>query len=85
MRLFEAHGQPDDATLFEVPVPTLLIIGSEDYAYGRSEALHERLSDSERVVIDGAGHACNIEQPARWNAAATEFLRRRTSAFDAVA
>jgi pimeloyl-ACP methyl ester carboxylesterase len=82
VHLFGAHGRPDSDELFDVPCPTLLIVGSEDYAFARSEALAERISDAERVVIDGAGHACNIEQPERWNGAAIDFLRRRTSVLD---
>lgn len=79
VHLFGAHGEPDADELFRTPCPTLLIVGSEDYAFERSGALHDRIKGSERVVIEGAGHACNIEQPKRWNEAALEFLRRRTS------
>lgn len=82
IRLFEAHGEPDPDELFATPCPTLLIMGSDDYAFERSAALHERMPGSELVVIEGAGHACHIERPWRWDAAALEFLRRRTPVLD---
>jgi pimeloyl-ACP methyl ester carboxylesterase len=83
VHLFGAHGEPDPDELFEAPCPVLLIVGSEDYAFERSGALHDRIVGSERVVIEGAGHACNIEQPERWNEAAIEFLQRRTTSLQA--
>lgn len=81
IELFRAHGAPDPEALFETSCPTLLIMGSQDYAYQRATALHQRIEASELAVIEGAGHACNIEQPALWNELALDFLRRRTDVF----
>lgn len=82
VHLFGAHGSPDDEALFRAPCPTLLIMGTEDYAFERSKALHERIEGSEYAAIEGAGHACHIEQPWRWDELALDFLRRRTTVFE---
>jgi pimeloyl-ACP methyl ester carboxylesterase len=79
IHLFGAHGRPDPDVLFDPPCPVLLIVGSNDYAFERSRALHERVEGSEWAAIEGAGHACHIEQPWRWNEIALEFLGRRAS------
>jgi pimeloyl-ACP methyl ester carboxylesterase len=39
--------------------------------------LQARLPDAELVVLEGAGHACYIEQPWRFDAEMSAFLRRR--------
>jgi 3-oxoadipate enol-lactonase len=81
VRLYEAHGAPDPDDLFDVSRPTLIVTGELDYAHPGALALHERIRGSELVVLDGAGHACNVEQPERWDDAALGFLRRRTEVF----
>lgn len=81
IRLYEAHGAPDPDDLFEVSCPTLIITGELDYAHRGALALHERILGSDLVVVEGAGHACNVEQPDRWDEAALGFLRRRTAVF----
>lgn len=77
IRLFDAHGVPDPDDLHRPTCPVLVISGSLDDAHDRSRALHEHIPGSEMVVLDGAGHACNVEQPAAWDGAALDFLRRR--------
>ena len=77
IRLFEAYREPEPADLYDVPVPTLIISGSLDYAHLGARLLHERIAGSELVVLEGAGHACNIEQPGAWDEAALAFLARR--------
>lgn len=75
--LYEAHGAPDPDDLHQPACPVLVISGSADYVHARSRALHEHIPGSELVVLEGAGHACNVEQPLAWDAAALDFLRRR--------
>ncbi len=77
IRLFEAYGAPDPDGLYAPPCPVLIISGSADYVHPRSRMLHEHIPGSELVVLDGAGHACNVEQPLAWDEAALAFLRRR--------
>lgn len=61
-----------------ITVPTLLIWGGLDVRspleVARSFA--EAIEDSELVVIDGAGHLSNLEQPEPVNRAIREFCRR---------
>jgi pimeloyl-ACP methyl ester carboxylesterase len=77
IRLFEAYQAPEPPDLYDPGVPTLIVTGSLDYAHRGALALHERIDGSELVVLDGAGHACNMERPEAWDAAALEFLARR--------
>lgn len=59
----------------------LLIVGADDSAtpVAASEKMHERLSDSELVVIEHAGHISNVEQKEAFNAALGSFLRQGCS------
>jgi pimeloyl-ACP methyl ester carboxylesterase len=75
---FRALGVPDPDWLFEGhKAPSLIITGSEDNAHESAFALQERLADCELVTMQGAGHACNMERPWEWDAAAMQFLRAR--------
>lgn len=61
-----------------ITAPTLLIWGELD-ARSTLAVAHqfaEAIEDSELVVIEGAGHVSNLEQPERVNAAIREFCRR---------
>lgn len=63
-----------------LPMPVLWLTGDADL-YAPPPMLDEfrrRLPASEVAVIDGAGHAAYWEQPAAFNAAVIDFLRRRT-------
>jgi pimeloyl-ACP methyl ester carboxylesterase len=76
---FRALGHPDPDWLFEgIKVPTLIITGSEDNAHQSAFALQERIAGCELVTIQGAGHACNMEQPCEWDAIALGFLRKHS-------
>jgi len=65
--------------LAEIRAPTLVIVGSTD------ERVIQRIADSvvakvpgaRRVVIEGAGHAPNLEAPERFVAVVRAFLARR--------
>jgi pimeloyl-ACP methyl ester carboxylesterase len=70
--------EPDRvAELGAVPLPTLVISGEVDYAWPvpALDAMAERLN-AERVVIKGAEHSPNAEQPARTAAALVSFWSR---------
>lgn len=57
--------------LAAIAVPTLVVVGSEDTetppAY--AEQIAARITGAELVVLPGAGHLANLEDPARVNAA----------------
>ena len=62
-----------------LPVPTLLLVGSDDRvgdiaAGSREWAARDRLV--EHVVLPGAGHASNQDNPAAFTAAVAAFLDR---------
>jgi pimeloyl-ACP methyl ester carboxylesterase len=60
-----------------VDVPTLLVYGGRDVRAPLSiaEALQAAISGSRLVVLPDAGHVCNVEAPAEFNAAVRDFLR----------
>jgi pimeloyl-ACP methyl ester carboxylesterase len=64
--------------LTEITVPTLLIHGEEDVPtpLAHSLGMHSAIPGSRLVVIPGAGHTSNLEQPGIANEAMLDFLRR---------
>lgn len=61
--------------LEKVDVPTLILVGSEDQPFlAASEYMATKIPGARKVVLQGAGHAPNIEQPAEFNAAVLAFL-----------
>jgi pimeloyl-ACP methyl ester carboxylesterase len=60
-----------------VTLPTLLIWGDRDMRSPLSVArqFEQAIPNAKLVVIPGAGHACNLEQPERFNKAVREFCR----------
>jgi 3-oxoadipate enol-lactonase len=69
------HPEPD----YRLPVPTLLLVGAEDrvgdvLAGSRDWAARDPLV--ELVLIPGAGHASNQDNPAAFTAALVAFLDR---------
>ena len=75
--LMAMRDRPDSlSTLPEIDVPTLIIHGSEDQIIPTSEAetMHQAIPDSRLVIIPGAGHLVNLEQPEAFNEAVRAFL-----------
>ncbi len=66
------------ALLPHIKAPTLVIVGEEDAATPPSmaERLARSIPGAELVVVNGAAHLPNIEQPEAFNATIGEFLRR---------
>lgn len=60
-----------------ITVPTLLVWGQSDVRSPLSVArqFEEAISDTELVVIEGAGHLSNLERPERVNEAVRQFCR----------
>ena len=63
--------------LATVDVPTLLIAGDRDVRapLAVARALHTSIRGSALVVLEGAGHVCNLEVPGEFNASLRSFLR----------
>ncbi|WP_435175912.1 alpha/beta fold hydrolase [Actinacidiphila sp. bgisy145] len=72
-------------TLARIAVPTLVAVGRDDVFTPVSDArfLHEHIAGSRLVVVEGAGHLPNLEQPAAFDAALAELLAAVDAAADA--
>jgi len=61
--------------LDSIAVPTLVLVGAEDKPYlGAAEYMARKIPDAAQVVVPGAGHAANLDQPEAFNAAVLSFL-----------
>jgi 3-oxoadipate enol-lactonase len=69
---------PAMARLGDVKAPTLVIVGSRDerVILRVTDSLLAGVPGARREVIDGAGHAPNLEQPRRFNELMLDFLVR---------
>jgi pimeloyl-ACP methyl ester carboxylesterase len=62
-------------SLPEIRVPTLVLWGARDEAFFKpSEYMAAKIPEARRVILPGAGHAANLDQPEAFNAAVSEFL-----------
>jgi len=60
-----------------VSVPTLVICGEKDEPFlAPSHQMHEAISGSELVIIEGAGHGPQMETPGEFNRVLIEFLSK---------
>jgi pimeloyl-ACP methyl ester carboxylesterase len=71
--------EPD---LWAVDVPTLVINGELDSAtrLNAGSELARRLPHARRVIVHGAGHLPNLDQPAAYNELVLDFIREHTRA-----
>ena len=72
--------RPDATPLLQtIHVPTLILVGDEDTVTPPplSEEMHRAIPGSELVIVNGAGHVSNLEQPAIFNDALARFLDHR--------
>ena len=59
----------------QIRVPTLVLVGALDQPFlAATDYMAGKIPGATRVVIDGAGHASNIDRPREFNAAVTQFL-----------
>ncbi len=58
-----------------IAVPSLVIVGADDKPFlAGSDYMANKIPGARKVVIPGAGHAANIDQPEAFNAAVLAFL-----------
>jgi pimeloyl-ACP methyl ester carboxylesterase len=76
IEMFRALYVPDPDWLFQTGAPVRIISGTLDRSHEPGRVLAGKLANAEFVPLEGAGHACQIEQPWVWDALALEFLRR---------
>jgi pimeloyl-ACP methyl ester carboxylesterase len=66
-------------SLPDVRVPTLVVAGSEDTLYVKSMGyMVSKIPNAESLLVEGAGHAPNIDRPETFNAEVGRFLDRLT-------
>ena len=62
-------------SLPQIAVPAVVIVGADDTPFlAASEYMAAKIPGATKVVIPGAGHSANIDQPAAFNAALLDFL-----------
>jgi 3-oxoadipate enol-lactonase len=64
------------ALLARIDVPTLVVVGEEDAITPVKEAraMHEAIRGSRLEIVPSAGHLSNVERPAAFNAALSDFV-----------
>jgi 3-oxoadipate enol-lactonase len=69
---------PSINRLQEVTVPTLVILGRNDllYFHAIAEVLVDRIEESQKVVIQEAGHMVNMDNPTAFNQELEKFLKQ---------
>jgi pimeloyl-ACP methyl ester carboxylesterase len=74
--ILQQHDSSIIDSLPSVTVPTLVLVGENDAQFiGATNYMAAKIPGARHVVIPGAGHAANIDQPDAFNAAVLEFLR----------
>lgn len=68
-----------DARVFEslpsIEVPTLVVVGADDAPFlAAADVMAARIPGAAKIVLPGAGHAANLDQPAAFDRAVAEFL-----------
>ncbi|MEZ5550283.1 MAG: alpha/beta fold hydrolase [Pseudomonadales bacterium] len=70
--------QADSTVIDSLPgisVPTLVLVGADDKAFlGATDYMASRIPGAVKVILEGAGHVANIDQPERFNQAVGRFL-----------
>ena len=72
--------RPDSTPLLAtIHCPALIVVGDEDTVTPRAaaEEMHRGIAGSQLVVIPGAGHLSNLEEPSGFNASLAQFLDHR--------
>lgn len=68
-------------SLPEIRVPAIVVVGADDTPFlAASDYMAAKIPGAKKVVIPGAGHSANIDQPEAFNRAVVEFLAGVTAA-----
>lgn len=71
------HGPEVIESLGTVAVPTLVLVGERDKPFLKAaDYMAGHIPGAQKVVLPGAGHAANIDQPEAFNQAVELFLAR---------
>jgi pimeloyl-ACP methyl ester carboxylesterase len=64
-------------SLPDITVPSLVVVGADDVPFLKAaDYMTAKIPNAEKVVISGAGHAANIDQPGAFNAVILNFLTK---------
>jgi len=64
-------------SLPDIKVPSLVVVGALDTNFlVAADYMAKKIPNAEKVVIEGAGHAANIDRPKAFNKAVTDFLKK---------
>ena len=67
-------------SLPKIAVPTLVLVGENDTQFRPSaDYMAAKIPGAQKVILDQAGHAANIDQPAAFNSAVRAFLDTATA------
>jgi len=76
-------AQSDGRVIESLPsirVPTLVLAGAKDVQFlAATDYMAAKIPGAEKVLIEGAGHAANIDQPEAFNKSMRSFLDRVTT------
>jgi pimeloyl-ACP methyl ester carboxylesterase len=76
-------AQKDGRVIESLPlikVPTLVLVGENDKQFRPSaDYMAAKIPGAEKVILEQAGHAANLDRPAEFNAAVRAFLDRATA------
>jgi pimeloyl-ACP methyl ester carboxylesterase len=62
-------------SLPSIAVPTLVVVGADDTPFlAAADVMVAKIPRATKVVLEGAGHAANIDQPEAFNRAVLNFL-----------
>jgi pimeloyl-ACP methyl ester carboxylesterase len=63
------------SSLPEIKVPSIVVVGSDDAPFlAASDYMAAKIPGAKKAVIEGAGHAANIDKPEAFNTTLVEFL-----------
>jgi pimeloyl-ACP methyl ester carboxylesterase len=66
------------SSLPSIAVPAIVVVGANDTPFlAASDYMTAKIPGAQKVVVPDAGHAANIDQPAAFNAALTDFLQAK--------
>ncbi len=69
------HSSEVIDSLASLAVPTLVIVGEEDTPFlAAADHMAASIPGARKVVLEGAGHASNLDRPAAFDEAVTSFL-----------
>ena len=76
--LQQADGRVIES-LPSIKVPTLVLAGAKDVQFlAATDYMAAKIPGAEKIILEGAGHAANIDQPEAFNRAVRAFLDRAT-------